>query len=209
MNLGFKSLTCLRITPGERIPSGPMWAAAQWIVIDDATGSSDSTSSRARIGTPVLVTSSRLRALGVHDAFRLAVRRCTHEGLLARAHSLSADSSAQAVGPARRWTAGVCNAWLCVLNHRWSADRKGIPDESRLAGAGGNMVDDRALGLNTAYPWTGVLALVANTGLVRWTVRAEDAFWLAPFVRVSSIVVDADARTHVVPLLADGIWSAG
>lgn len=88
------------------------------------------------------------------------------------------------------------------------ADREWVSDVSGLAGACGDVIDDRALSANAAHARAGVLALVAYTGLVRRTIRAEDALRLTAFVGITVVIVDADTGARVVPLLTDRVGSA-
>lgn len=177
-------------------------------MIDHSAISTHSTSSRTRIGTLVLVTSSILRTLRVHDTLRLAIRWQTDERFLTSAHSLILYCSAQAVRSTRGWIARIDDSRLCFSTDRQTANVEGIPHVARLASASWNVINNRTLSLDPAYTWTRIFALVANTGLVGWTVWTENTLWLAAFVGISMVIVDADACTYVVTLLANCVWTA-
>lgn len=177
-------------------------------MIDDATIGFHSASARARIRALVLVTRSVLWTLRVDDAFRLAVRWCTHEGLLARAHGLIVHGAAQAVRAARRRRTRIPHARLGIRFRLEGATRERVADISGLAGARGNVIDDGTLCSNAAHAWTRIAAFVADASLVRGTVRAQDAFRLTAFVRVPVVVVDTYASTRVISLLADCVGTA-
>lgn len=177
-------------------------------MIDDATIGFHTASAWTRIRAFILIACPVLRTLRVDDAFWLAVRRSTREGLLTRAHGLIVHRATQAVRSARCRRARIANGRLDFYFRLEGADRERISDVSGLAGARGNVIDDRALRANAAHARAGVLALVANASFVRRTIRAENALRLAAFVRITVIIVDADASACVIPLLADRVGSA-
>jgi hypothetical protein len=163
--------TWLREASRERIARSPLRTTAEWVVIDDATIGFHPTSAGTRIRALVLMTSSVLRALRINDAFRLAVRRDPHERFLTRAHSLIVHGAAQAVRPARCGRARVLHVRLGIRFRLESAYRERISDVSRFAGTRGNVIDDGTLRSNATYARARIVALVADAGLVRGTIR--------------------------------------
>jgi len=164
--------TWLREASRERIARSPLRTTAEWVVIDDATIGFHPASTGTRIRALVLMTGSVLRALRINDAFRFAVWWNSHEGFLARAHSLIVHSAAQAVRSARCGRARVLHAGLGIHFRLEGAYRERISDVSRLAGTRGNVIDDGTLRPNAAHARARVVALVADAGLVRGTIRA-------------------------------------
>lgn len=177
-------------------------------MVDDATIRLHAASAWAGVCALVLVTRPVLRTLRVDDALGLAVGRCACEGLLTRAHGLVVHRATQAVRSAGRRRTRVADGRLSLCFRLKGADRERVPDVAGLAGARGNVVDNRALSANAAHPRAGVLALVAHAGFVRRTIRTEDAFGLTALVGITMVIVDADASTCVVPLLADRVRPA-
>ena len=41
------------------------------------------------------------------------------------------------------------------------------------------MINDFALSIDATQAGTGILALSVDTGLIRWTIGVDDAFWSA------------------------------
>lgn len=65
------------------------------------------------------------------------------------------------------------------------------------------------MGINTADTRARIHTLVSQASLIRLAVRAECALRLATLVRITMIVVDADASSSVILPLAHGIRAAG
>lgn len=87
-------ITGFKETSGERIACHSLRTTAEWIVIDNTAIGFDSTRAGTWVSTFVLVACSILWTFRIDDTFWLAIRRDTHEGLLARAYGLAVYSTA-------------------------------------------------------------------------------------------------------------------
>ena len=72
-----------------------------------------------------------------------------------------------------------------------------------------HVVSHVALGSRSAWAWARVHTLVPLAVLVSRTVRVEDTLWPAALVRVSEVLVPADAHSDAVFVVAVGVGSAG
>ena len=73
------------------------------------------------------------------------------------------------------------------LTWRPSALRKRVSNISLVADTNGNMVSDSAVGIDAAEARTRVLALSADAGLVRRTVRVDDTLRAAVWRRANHL----------------------
>ena len=64
---------------------------------------------------------------------------------------------------------------------------QGIANVAREAGADGRVIPDVTLGIATADPGTGVVALVVTARLVQGTVAVDNTLWLALNVRIPEV----------------------
>lgn len=74
--------------------------------------------------------------------------------------------------------------------------------------AGWHMTHNLTFGILTTTSAARILAFVANTGFVRWTVRVQNAFRATSFVRIAVILGQTLARADAILLSAIGIRAA-
>lgn len=71
------------------------------------------------------------------------------------------------------------------------------------------MVNDLAIRVLSASSRTRIDTFASYASLVRWTIRVEDTFRSATFVRVSYVIPNAGTGTGSILLPAFGICTAG
>jgi len=69
-----------------------------------------------------------------------------------------------------------------------SACSKRISNVSLDAGAGWYMVQNPAHCINTTHPWTGINAVQLLACFVRGTIRVDNTFWSACYIRVAKVI---------------------
>ena len=104
-----------------------------------------------------------------------------------------------------------CQLFMCKPLTYWSQSTggEGIALISLIAGAGGYVVDDLALGIDAAQTRARVHALQVLAGLVRGTVGIDCAFGSACNIWVAKIVGNALACCCSIPIRAYCILSTG
>ena len=178
-----------RRAPGERVARVAYGAAADGIVVGDAADGVVAAHSGARIATPLRDARRGLRAIGVGHALGTAAGRHTEERRLARTGRHAVDVAAHAVGTAGRRRAAVGHHRFdgSRLDGRRSTGRRRFASVAVQAAADGDVVDDAALGVQSAHARTGIDAAVVDAALVPGTVGILDAFRPAAGVRVVSV----------------------
>jgi hypothetical protein len=86
--------------------------------------------------------------------------------------------------------------------------REWIANESWLAGACRNMVDNRALSVSSTYTRTRIDALIPKASSVSLAIGTMRALGLTSFIRIAVIIFDTSTSPGVIPSLAYGIGAA-
>ena len=87
------------------------------------------------------------------------------------------------------------------LTWRPAALRKRVSNISLVADTNGNMASNSAVGIDAAEARTRVLALSADAGLVRRTVRVDDTLWAAVGRRANHLW-----QAGALATVSDGSW---
>lgn len=158
-------------------------ADTDWSVISYTTFSIGATSVRARIFTAISYAGTVTGAVSIQDAF-WATRAVWVTDIVWRTDAFRGATYVAALGvhtAERRSAAG-----LRRLNNRrfndsldWPAIGKCVAGETLATRARWSVVDNTTFRIGAAGAWARINTFSVDTGLLRWTVGTNDAFWTA------------------------------